>query len=157
STSATMTQKEGKVPYLSSGELTPIILDDFFTTCRHYFCTKHIDADDQVSSILSGFEDQRVKNWLHPKAENTRILTLTFDEFISEVCDRFLLADWEMKERLTIQHSWMKPDNSFIDFATTLESHTPLLLDTNSEFDKTHLHHTLEAGMHSTLSRLYEQ
>ncbi|KAJ7242633.1 hypothetical protein C8J57DRAFT_1557450, partial [Mycena rebaudengoi] len=137
--------------------LTPITLDDFFTACRHYFRNKRIEADDQVSAILGGFEDQRVKNWLRPKAENERVLTLTFDEFIAEVRTRFLPDDWEMKERLAIQHAKMKPDESFLDFATTVESHAALLLDTDSEYDNTRLRHALEAGMHSTLARLYEQ
>ncbi|KAJ7198119.1 hypothetical protein GGX14DRAFT_666910, partial [Mycena pura] len=157
SSTATVTQKDGKLPYLSSGELTPIILDDFFTACRHYFRTKRIDDDDKVSAILSGFEDQRVKNWLRPKAENERILKLSFDEFIGEVRTRFLPADWEMNERLAIQHARMKPDESFIDFVTTIESHAALLLDTDSEYDTTRLRHALEAGMHSSLARIYEQ
>ncbi|KAJ7243929.1 hypothetical protein B0H12DRAFT_1236287 [Mycena haematopus] len=158
---ATVTRTTGKLPTMHRGEVNPIACSDFQDACRNYFAHKGTAAASQVGVILGCFEDTKINNWLRPDATRTRLLALTFTEFMIEFRKKFLRADWVESTRRQVLSSRQKEEESFDDWSTTIISLVALLNNdaTNASItlDDKRVRHTLEAGMLPELNHRYSK
>jgi hypothetical protein len=79
-------------PILTGGETTPqtfLILENMF---NNFFIAKDVSQENQVKLILGAFKCVHIRDWIATDREH--ILTLTFDEFMSELRKNFLPSDW---------------------------------------------------------------
>ncbi|KAJ7119077.1 hypothetical protein C8R44DRAFT_878584 [Mycena epipterygia] len=135
-----------KLPTLHKGELTPLVIDDMILACTNYFNAKDTAADKQVATVLGCFMDPHFTNWVRPAATRTRLIALTFPEFMSEFKEKFLDDDWETLVRSDVMSMRQGADETFDQFATSLISHTSLLAD-SAPISDVQTRHQLEAGM----------
>src|SRR6202020_2479844 len=74
-----------KVPILTPGDISPVVMCQFEHACNNYFVHKKIIADDQVTLILSGILDNCIGNWI--SADCDHLVVLSFDMFDAFMVD----------------------------------------------------------------------
>ena len=150
STLATVEPTSGKAPVLTSGDLTPAVAMDFENASHNFFIAKSVPADKQVSLILPGIKDIRIRDWI--TADHARITALPFNEFIKELRDNYLQNDWEDQIRNQILTSTLASSKkSFWNWSQQLLSLNCLLRNTPSALDDTALRNHLEAHLDDEL------
>ncbi|KAJ7075751.1 hypothetical protein B0H15DRAFT_956247 [Mycena belliarum] len=152
---AVVESHSNKLPTLHEGEISPLAANDFEISCLNYFAAKDIAAERQVAVILGCFRSQAVNNWSRPAVSRTRLMALTFAEFMAEFRTKFLRPHWEKTTRAQVLGSRMLDTETFSDWATNVEALHSLLIGTTAELDTNQLRYTLEAGMLPTLATLY--
>ena len=80
STLATVELTSGKVPVLTTGDLTPAVAMDFKNAAQDFFVTKSVPLEKQVSLILPGIKDICIHDWI--TADRARVTSLSFMDFI---------------------------------------------------------------------------
>ena len=108
-----------KVPLLTAGDITPVVMRQFKHGCQNYFIHKKILADDQVSLIIGGLLDSCMNDWI--SADRDRIIALSFNAFMVDFRANYLAKDWE-EDTLRELLSMTKGGPSFWDFAITVQS-----------------------------------
>jgi hypothetical protein len=86
-----------KPPTLYAGNISPMVMRSFKVACLGYFDNKEIPEDKCIRKILASFKDEHIIEWIC--TEQDRLLTLSFPDFMTEVCAGFLNNDWEEKTR----------------------------------------------------------
>ena len=95
-----MQENPGKVPVLTAGIVSPVVLHDFSIACEDFFATKDIEAGHQVRRIIVGFADGDIRNWIDNDRET--LVALSFKDFMAQLRGKFLEADWVSKLRSEI-------------------------------------------------------
>ncbi|KAJ7349403.1 hypothetical protein DFH08DRAFT_697561, partial [Mycena albidolilacea] len=144
-------------PVLTKGDITPLVIRDFENAALNWFSIKAVPEAQQVSNILGSFRDPRYIAWLRPSGERSRVKNLSFDDFMSELREKYLPVDWEAVTRNEILSSRMKESQTFDEFYTEIIGLGSLLEGTDSALDDTRLRHTLEAGMCADLEVEYRE
>jgi len=102
STLATVEPTSGKAPVLTTGDLTPAVAMDFENAAQDFFVAKSVPLDKQVSLILPGIKDIRIRDWI--TANRARITSLSFVDFIKELRENYLQSDWRTKFATRFSH-----------------------------------------------------
>ncbi|KAJ7603429.1 hypothetical protein DFH06DRAFT_914734, partial [Mycena polygramma] len=88
--------------------------------CNNYFAHKDTAPERQVAIALGCFEEPKINNWLRPAGTRTRVMKLSFTDFIGELKLKFLRTDWKETTRKEILSSRQKEDETFDEWSTTL-------------------------------------
>ena len=150
STLAIVEPMSGKAPVLTAGDLTPAVAMDFENAAQDFFVAKSVPADKQVSLILPGIKDIRIRDWI--TADRARISSLPFTDFIKELHLNYLQNDWEDQIRNEILTSTLAGSRkSFWNWSQQLLSLNCLLRNTPSALDDTALRNHLDAHLDNEL------
>ncbi|KAG6810428.1 hypothetical protein H0H87_011127, partial [Tephrocybe sp. NHM501043] len=84
-----------KVPTVSPGTLTAKIIANFARTCKNYFTPKGIAEADQVKMTIAAFQDLSIT--YHIKSNEEALLTMSFKDFVNNICKNFLKDNWVHK------------------------------------------------------------
>ena len=141
-------------PTVTEGELTPKIVMEFEQLCHTFFDNAKggIPEEQRVARILSAFKDTLVCNWI--SSNRLKLIALSFDNFLAELCKKQLPRNWEDKVRTQILSDHLKVGTHFITWATRIQSLNCLLRDSMSHFSEQHLHKQIEAGIDEELQIL---
>jgi hypothetical protein len=83
-----------KQPILSVGTVFPEVLCQFENTCRSFFCNKEgLEPKDFVAHIVGSLHNPLISNWYW--TGQVAFDTLLFEDFMKEVCNKWLANDWE--------------------------------------------------------------
>jgi hypothetical protein len=137
-----------KAPVLSPGTITPEILRRFENACKNFFRTKKIEAEGQVSAVAGNMHDPLVSDWYW--TDEARINALSFDNFMKEMCVKWLKKGWEQQIRRRVLGTKQNGD-VFWEWAVKMRGLNALLRDTTSHLDDTVLRNQLEANLDSHL------
>ena len=139
-----------KVPVLTAGDISPMVMHQFKHTCMNYFVHKKVIANDQVSLVIGGILDDRVGDWLISDCDC--LVNLSFNDFMDEFRTNYLAEDWEEYTICEIL-SMTQENNTFWDYAITLQSKNSLLRGTTLHLLDDKLCHQLSVGMETRLSK----
>ena len=152
STLAIVEPTSGKALVLTAGDLTPAVAMDFENAAQDFFVAKSVPADKQVSLILPGIKDIRIRDWI--TADRTRISSLPFTDFIKELRLNYLQNDWEDQIRNEILTSTLAGSRkSFWNWSQQLLSLNCLLRNTPSALNDTALRNHLDAHLDNELKQ----
>jgi hypothetical protein len=142
---------QSKSPVLLAGEIDPAVMHMFELGCLDFFDSKEIKEEDQVWKILGCFRDTRIHDWI--SGDRSRLLTLSFPDFMTKLCANYLDPDWEPTVCCQILAATLKHNQSFWDWFSHMQSLNSLLANTASHFSDSSLHEKLEAGLDPELMR----
>jgi hypothetical protein len=138
-----------KPPVLHLGDITPAVMHEFEDACIGYFENKDIEDDKKVKKILAGLKDTRIKDWV--STDRVRLLTLSFEDFMTEFRRAYLDEDWE--ETVCWELGAMtQGGDSFWDYAIHVQARNSLLVSTPSHLDNEKMRHRIESGMDELLA-----
>ena len=98
-------------PILTGGETTPqtfLILENTF---NEFFIAKGVSKENQVKFVLGAFKCVHIRDWIATDREH--ILTLTFDDFMSELRKNFLPSDWVETVKMSLLGMQMSRNTRF--------------------------------------------
>jgi len=150
STTASVEPTSGKAPVLTAGDISPAVMMDFENAALDFFVAKSVPAEKQVTMIIPGIKDLRIRNWI--TAECERIIALSFANFVSELCTNYLQQDWEDQVHNDILTSTLSTSKtSFWNWSQHLLKLNCLLQGTPSVFDEAALCNHLEVHLDDEL------
>ncbi|EDR02339.1 reverse transcriptase-RNase H-integrase [Laccaria bicolor S238N-H82] len=150
STLATVDPTSAKAPILTQGNISPSVMMDFENAALDFFMSKSIPADKQVTMVIPGIKDLRIRDWI--AADRARIVALPFDKFMVEMRLNYLPPDWEDQVRNEILTSTLTASKtSFWNWSQNLLKLNCLLRGTASAFDESTLCNHLEAHLDDEL------
>jgi len=150
STTASVEPTSGKAPVLTAGDISPAVMMDFENAALDFFVAKSVPAEKQVTMIIPGIKDLRIRNWI--TAERECIIALSFANFVSELHTNYLQQDWEDQVRNDILTSTLSTSKtSFWNWSQHLLKLNCLLWGTPSVFDEAALCNHLEAHLDGEL------
>ncbi|KAG6855457.1 hypothetical protein H0H87_002577, partial [Tephrocybe sp. NHM501043] len=120
-----------KVPTVSLGTLTAKIIADFTHACKNYFTYKGITEADQVKMIIAAFQDLSIT--YHIKSNEEALLTMSFKDFVDNICKNFLKDNWVCKACRDHDNFRQQPGTSFHEFLIGI-THCNLLLQNMPSF-----------------------
>ena len=82
-----------KVPILTAGDISPVVMCQFEHSCKNYFIYKKVIADDQVSLIIGRILDSHMSDWI--SADRDHLIALSFAVFMVDFHNNYLTEDWE--------------------------------------------------------------
>ena len=150
STLATVDPTSAKAPVLTAGDVSPAVMMDFQNAALDFFVSKSVPADKQVTMIIPGIKDIRIRDWIG--ANRDRIVALTFAEFMKEMRLNYLPQDWEDQVQNDILTSMLTTSAlSFWNWSQKVIKLNCLLRNTASAFDDNALRNHLEAHLDDEL------
>jgi len=90
---ATVEPTSAKAPVLTEGDITPTVMMDFENVVLDFFISKSVPSEKQVTMIIPGIKDLRIRNWI--SAEHAHLVDLPFVDFMKEMRANYLHQDWE--------------------------------------------------------------
>jgi hypothetical protein len=140
-----------KLPSLSAGTVSPEVLHQFKNACRSFFHNKEgLDTKDHVARIAGGLQDPLLADWYWTGQETFD--TLSFNDFMKELHNKWLLNDWEQDIRHRVLG--MKQLGAFWEWAVKMRSLNILLRGTTTHLDDAALLNQFEANLELWLSRV---
>ncbi len=79
-------------PTVTSGTITPEILQSFQLSCMHYFDYKKVAEADHMTTVASSFQSPLVQQWYF--ANQNTLKGNSFNEFMVALRKRFLKSNW---------------------------------------------------------------
>ena len=150
STLATVDPTSAKAPILTQGDILPAVMMEFENAALDFFNSKSVPAEKQVTMVIPGIKDLRIRNWI--TAERARIVALPFADFMAEMRLHYLPPDWEDQVRNEILTSTLTSSGtSFWNWSQQLLKLNCLLRRTPSVFDDPTLRNHLEAHLDNEL------
>ena len=135
----------GKLPVITSGELTPKLLADFENGCFAYFAWKDVAEDRQVMKIAWGLQDARVQVWY--RTDRDKINAAGFTAFMKSIRTQWLPAGWEHNVKCLILSS-SQQNLPVADWIHLLESTNAVLVSTTSHLTSDQLRAHIETHLH---------
>ena len=87
-----------KPPVLSAGTVSPEVLCQFENVCHSFFCNKEgLELRDFVACVAGGLHDPLISDWYW--TGQITFDTLSFDDFVKEVHNKWLVNGWEQDIR----------------------------------------------------------
>ena len=141
-------------PILTDGEITPKVIRDFESHCSTYFLNAKggVTEEQKVTRIMGCFQNDLVDDWT--QVEKTRLLALTFEEFMKEFRERWLPPNWEQAVRTQMLNTRLSPSQRFQPWAAQILSHNVSLRNTQSHMTDAQLRTQLEAALDEELRAL---
>ena len=138
-----------KAPILTAGMISPETLRRFENACRNYFRIKKIPLEEQVASIAGNMQDELVSDWYW--TDEKCINALSFEDFMKEMCTKWLQKGWEQNIRRRVLGT-KQGNDPFWDWAVHVCSLNALLRDLTSHLADNVLCNQLEANLETNLS-----
>jgi len=149
SKNAIVEQPDGtKPPVLTAGIITPETARAWERACRQFFLQKNVPEDDQVKRVAWGMHDPRLQDWY--LTEQDEIDGLSFAEYMVQLREKWLEADWQSKVRNRLLGTPQGARN-FYEWAVELQSVNALLRDDPSHLTLQQLRYQIEATMNEEL------
>ena len=149
SKNAIVEQPDGtKPPVLTAGIITPETARAWERACRQFFLQKNVPEGDQVKRVAWGMHDPRLQDWY--LTEQEEIDKLSFAEYMSQLREKWLEADWQSKVRNRLLGTPQGVRN-FYEWAIELQSVNALLRDDPSHLSLQQLRYQIEATMNDDL------
>ncbi|PPR06517.1 hypothetical protein CVT24_002631 [Panaeolus cyanescens] len=151
------------VPIMTEGKIVPKVMRKFEIACNNFFDYKVSLADaDKVRAVLCAFQDEHIADFI--ETERTRLIALTFPQFMAELRTRYLDPEWDSDLKDTILQSTMldyntaiavdgKDGEDFFDWAKRLEAKNMLLRGTTYHMTEDALKQQLQSAMDRDLRR----
>ncbi|KIJ35861.1 hypothetical protein M422DRAFT_261815 [Sphaerobolus stellatus SS14] len=144
------TGKMKDCPILTSGHMTPLILQNWSLACKRYM--KHAEKKDSevVSYVTEAMQEPRLVAWYH--TDQARIDQLTLDRYINELARRTLKKDWGSKLRDEIL-STKQGSRPFMDWKIDMENMNAILTTSSpiNALTSSALKNQLEANVNDDL------
>ncbi len=133
-------------PILSPGDLTPEAVAAWATACQQYFLhAKSIAPADRISFVVAGLQDPLIQAWWN--IDKANLSTMTWDDFLQEICAEFLPDNWDRTVRPQMLHMKMSSDQSFASFARAFETKNTLLAGTALHYTSSSLRDEITARL----------
>jgi len=145
-------------PRLSDGEILPKAVRNFENHCQNYFINVKggVADDEKVARILSCFENYLVNDWI--AGDRDRLITLTFEQFMSEFRTRWLPFDWERDLCIQVLSARFDPKKiRFEAWANQVQTLNVYLRGTPSHLDEHRMRLQLEANIDEELRSLVRE
>jgi len=143
-------------PRLTDGEILPKAVRNFENHCQNYFVNakEGVIADDKkVARILSCFDNDLVNDWI--AVDRDRLITLTFEHFMTEFRARWLPFDGEREVQLQVLSARFNPKMiRFGAWAYQVQSLNVSLRGTPSHLSEYRMLIQLEANLDRELQSL---
>ncbi len=141
-------------PVLTSGILTPEIIQQFQIACQHHFNYRKVADPDKVTTIAPSLQSPTVQLWYF--SNQTTLTTGTFVEFMAALRKRFLKKNWADNIRVKLLRSTQSEDDSFDTWVESLEASNALLMNTPAFFSEKRLREHIESHAFEDLRNLAE-
>ncbi|PSR71874.1 hypothetical protein PHLCEN_2v12251, partial [Hermanssonia centrifuga] len=141
-------------PVLTSGTLTPEVLQSFQIACLHHFNYKKVADGDMVTTVAPSLQSPVVQQWYF--ANQTTLKAGTFVEFMVALRKRFLKKNWSDAIRVKLLRSSQAEEESFDVWVETLEATNALLVGTTAVFTEKRLREHIESHAFEELRSLAE-
>lgn len=139
-------------PILTSGRITPSIIEEFETACLRFFNHKHIDDDDKVSMIIYNLLSPGMVSWV--KVKGAHLSDLSWADFMAEFKFKWLPRGWE-REITNKVIAFQKPTESFWDWQNELRANNNLIFGLHEHVAENDLRQHLYARLHDELQLQY--
>ncbi|KAI9464548.1 hypothetical protein BJY52DRAFT_1184279 [Lactarius psammicola] len=142
-------------PRLSDGEILPKTIRNFENHCLNYFVNAEegVADNEMVARILSCFENSLVNDWI--AVDRDRLITLTFEQFMTEFRTRWLPLNWERELSIQILGARFDPKKiRFGAWAYQIQSLNADLRGTPSHLDEHSMRLQLGANIDEELRSL---
>ena len=147
---ATVEPTSAKAPVLTEGDISPAVMMEFENTALDFFVSKSVPADKQVTMVIPGIKDLRIRDWI--AADRARLIDLPFSDFMKEMRVNYLHQDWEDQIHNQILTSTLASSkSSFWNWSQQLLKLNCLLCRTPSVFDDLQLRSHLDAHLDEEL------
>lgn len=100
-------EKISKPPIVTKGNLTPEVVQNFVDYSMDFFQHKEVVEADQVWQVYTAFKDHHIWDWI--SAKHDHVLKLFFEEFVAEIKEKYLAADWKEEMRICIYSATFDP------------------------------------------------
>ncbi|THG92770.1 hypothetical protein EW026_g8249 [Hermanssonia centrifuga] len=141
-------------PVLTSGTLTPEVLQSFQIACLHHFNYKKIADGDMVTTVAPSLQSPVVQQWYF--ANQATLKVGTFTDFMAALRKRFLKKNWSDTIRSKLLRSSQGEDDSFDIWVEALEATNALLHGTTAVFSEKRLREHIESHACEELRSLAE-
>jgi hypothetical protein len=145
-------------PRLSDGEILPRAVRNFEHHCQNYFVNakEGVADNERVARILSCFDDYLVNDWI--AVDRDRLITLTFEQFMTEFRTRWLPLNWERELRVQVLSARFNPKRiRFGAWAYQVQSLNVSLRGTPSHLDEHWMRLQLQANFDEELRLLAQE
>jgi hypothetical protein len=143
-----------KPPTLTAGKLTPEIVREFEECCISYFDAKlEIEPKDYVRRIGGSLHDRVIADWYG--TNRVRFCAMAFEDFISELKNKWLPDDWQGDIRRRILGA--KHTGAFYEWAMTLRGLNTLLHGTDHHLSDVTFINQLEANLEPGLGAVVRE
>lgn len=142
-------------PWLSKGKILPKAVWDFERHCLNYFVHAKggVPDDARVAHILSSFGGFLVSDWA--LEDRDRLITLTFEQFMSEFRTRWLPHGWDSQLRSQILRARFDPKKiRFGPWAYQLQVLNVYLRGTSSHLDDDSMRFHIQCSIDTDLQLL---
>lgn len=151
---ATLVPNNGKWPTITSGIMTAELLHWFEHFTWDYLANReNLAKAEYVVHIAYTFEDPLFSDWF--QMSQTYYEKLTFTEFMTKVCARWLVAGWE-KDLARKVHNTKQGSTPFSDFSTSIRCDNLLLKNTKYHLSPAQLCNQIEANLSHKLLNMYD-
>ena len=137
---------------MTTGDITPEVLIDWFNACENYFTERDTPDDKRVAKVLGGLQDVLFKDWYSP--DRARITALSWTEFIKEVKSEFLSSTWVEDARNKLLSMRQRDTDAFKEFSNRFEKANAILRNTNSHLTDEKMIHQMEVAVCDDLQAL---
>ncbi len=137
---------------MSDGEITPCVVNEFETLCETYFLQtgQTIAVAKCLPALFTSFESPIVLAWLI--SEHSRLVKLTFPEFMTEFRAEWLPGDWEEDYRKRIYDARLDPSKeNFSSWMANIRRLNAALRGSSSYLEPKELRRCLESGLDNDL------
>ncbi|THG93883.1 hypothetical protein EW026_g7469, partial [Hermanssonia centrifuga] len=141
-------------PVLTTGLLTPEVIQQFQIACQHHFNYRKVADSDKVTTIAPSLQSPTVQLWYF--SNQATLTTGTFVEFMSALRKRFLKKNWADNIRVKLLRSTQAEDDSFDAWVESLELSNALLMNTTAFFSDKRLREHIESHAFEDLRNLAE-
>ena len=144
-----------RAPTMLDGVITPDAVCEFEQCANHFFLNAKggVTEEQKVTRLLGCFKNSLVRDWM--AVEETKLVAMTFKEFMKAFRKRWLPKNWESDMRALILDTGLDPTSeSFEKWAARVQSMNVTLRGTPSHFSEAQLRTQLEAGIDKDLRTL---
>ncbi|KAF9455867.1 hypothetical protein BDZ94DRAFT_1355150 [Collybia nuda] len=139
-------------PILTSGRITPNILEEFETACLRFFKHKKIEEEDKVSMVIYNLLSPGMVSWV--KVKSAHLCSLSWAEFMAEFKHKWLPRGWE-HEITNKVIAFQRPLESFGDRQNKVRANNNLIFGLHEHVDEDHLCQHLYSHLHNKLQLQY--
>ena len=141
-----------QVLILTTGDITPKVIIDWFNACENYFTERDTPDDKRVAKVLGGLQDVLFKDWYSPN--RAHIAALSWDEFIKKIKSEFLSSTWVEDARNKLLSMHQRDTDAFKEFSNCFEKVNAILRNTTSHLTDEKMIHQIEVAVCDDLQAL---
>ena len=141
-----------QVLILTTGDITPKVLIDWFNACENYFTERDTPDEKRVAKVLGGLQNVLFKDWYSP--DRAHVTALSWVEFITEVKSEFLSSTWVEDACNKLLSMRQRDTDAFKEFSNCFEKANTILRNTTSHLTDEKMIHQMEVAVCDDLQAL---